>query len=86
MLYVTAAAKSTRQNIGAQLYVSDKGFVAVYPIRETKEFLSTLRLFAKDVGAPKILVLDLHPTQKKREVKDSCNKIGTNLKVLEIKT
>ena len=85
-LYVTAAAKSTRMNIGAQLYVSDKGFVAIYPIRETKQFMSTLRLFAKDVGAPKILVLDPHPTQKKREVKDFCNKIGTTLKVLENET
>ena len=46
-----------------------------------------LHLFARDVRAPKILVLvlvlDLHPTQKKREVKYFCNKIGTTLKVLE---
>ena len=48
--------------------------------------MSTLRLFAKDVGAPKLLVLDPHPTQKKREVKDFCNKIGTTLKVLENET
>jgi hypothetical protein len=85
-LYVTAAAKSTRQNIGAQLYVSDKGFVAVYPIRETKQFMHTLRLFAKDVGAPKILVLDPHKTQTKKEVRSFCNKIGTTLKVLENET
>ena len=85
-LYVTAKAKSTRQNIGAQLYVSDKGYVAVYPVRETKQFLDTLRLFAKEVGAPKILVLDPHPTQKKKEVQNFCHKIGTTLRVLENET
>ena len=60
--------------------------MAVYAIHETKEFLSPLRLFDKDVGAPKILVLDPHSTQKNREVKDFFNKIGTTLKVLENKT
>ena len=68
-LYVTAAAKSTCMNIGAQLYVSDKGFVAIYPIRKTRQFMSTLRLFAKDVGAPKLLVLDPHPTPPRRSAR-----------------
>ena len=60
--------------------------MAVYPFCETTKFLSTLRLFAKDVGSPKIFVLDPHPAQEKREVKDFCNKIGTTLKVLENET
>ena len=37
-------------------------------------------------GPPKIFVLDLHPTQKKREVNDFCSKIGTTLKALENET
>ena len=86
ILCVTAAVKSTRQHIGAQVYVSDKGSEAVYPIYVTKKFLSILRLFSKDVGAPKILVLDPHPTHKKREVKYFCNTIVTTLKVLENET
>ena len=79
-------AKSTHGNIGAQKDVSDKGFVAIYPVQEMKQFLSTLKLFSKEVGAPEVLFCHLHPTQKKKEVKDFCNKIGTTLSVLENKT
>ncbi len=32
-LYVTGAAKSSRGNICAQLFVSDKGYVAIYPMQ-----------------------------------------------------
>ncbi len=84
--YVTSKAKSTRGNICVQLFVSDKGFVAVYPMRETRQYSNALKMFAKDVGAPEVLVADPHPTQKKREVKDFCNKIGTKLRLLEGKT
>ena len=51
-----------------QIFVSDKGFVKVYPMRYEKEFPSALREFAKDVVAPEILVADPHPS-KRREVK-----------------
>ena len=67
--FVTDKAKSTRGNTCMQLFVSDKGFVAVYPMVAVKEYIHALRQFAKDVGAPEVLVADLHPTQKKKEVK-----------------
>ena len=66
--------------------MSDKVFVKVYPMRSAKEFPSALREFAKDVGAPEILVADPHPLKKSREVKEFCNKIGTTLRLLEKKT
>mgnify|MGYP003315357419 CR=1 FL=1 len=69
-----------------QLFVSDKGYIAVYPMREVKDCIHALRLFAKEVGAPDVLVADPHPTQKKKEVKDFCNKIGTKLHLLEAET
>ena len=68
------------------LFVSDKGYIAVYPMRETKEYILALRSFAKDVGASDVLVADPHPTQKKREVKEFCNKMGTRLRFLEAET
>ncbi len=43
-------------------------------------------MFAKEVGAPEVLVSNLHPTQKKRKVKDFCIQIGTTLCVLEAET
>ena len=66
--------------------MSDKGFVKVYPMQSTKEFPSALREFAKDFGSPEILVADPHPLNKRREVKEFCNKIGRTLRLLEQKT
>ena len=68
-----------------QIFVYDKGFVKVYPMWSAKEFPSSLREFAKDVGAPEILVADPYPSNKSREVKEICNKIGTTLRLLEQK-
>ena len=85
-LYATGKAKSTRGNTCAQLFVSDKDYVAVYPMRDTKSYLYSLKAFAKDVGAPDVLVCDSHPTQKKREVREFLNQIGTTLRVLEANT
>ena len=84
--FVTGKARSTRGFSCMQIFVSDKGFVKVYPMRSEKEFPSALREFAKDFGAPEILVADPRPSNKNREVKEFCNKIGTTLRLLEQKT
>ena len=82
-LFVTKEAKSTRGHTCMQIFVSEKGFVKVYPMNHQRDYLVSLRHFAKDVGAPDIIVCDPHPSQKSFEVKDFCNKIGTTLKLLE---
>ena len=69
-----------------QIFVSDKGFVKVYPIKTQRYYPQALRLFAKDVGAPDILVCHPHPSQKSPEVKDFLKKIGTTLRLLEQNT
>ena len=69
-----------------QIFVSDKGFVKVYPMKTQRDYPQALRLFAKDVGAPEILVCDPHTSQKSPEVKDFLNKIGTTLRFLEQNT
>ncbi len=66
-LFVTSAAKSSRGNICAQLFVSDKGYVAIYPMQHQQDYFFALKQFAKDVSAPDILVCDPHPTQKQRK-------------------
>jgi hypothetical protein len=85
-LFATAKAKSTLGNIYGQVFVSDKGFVYFCPMKDQRSYFSTLKQFAKEVGAPKVLVCDLHPIQKKREVKEFCVQIGTTLCVLKAKT
>ena len=69
-----------------QIFVSDKGFVKVYPMKTQRDYPQALRIFAKDVGAPEILVCDPHPSQKSPEVKDFLNKIGTTIRLLELNT
>ncbi|EJK65892.1 hypothetical protein THAOC_13210, partial [Thalassiosira oceanica] len=78
--------KSTRQYRFVQVFVSDTGFIFVYFMRAQRDYLSALRAFSKEVGAPDILVCDPHPTQKSKDVHDYCNKIGTRLRVLEERT
>ena len=85
-LFATASATSTRGNTCAQIFVSDKNYVAVYPMVKVSQYPSALRLFAKEVGAPKILVCDPHPVHKSRDVKTFLNKIGTTLCLLEAET
>jgi len=72
--------------ICAQLVVSDKGFVAFYPMRKQQEVYLAMKKFVKEVGAPDVLVCDPHPAQIKREVREFRTQIGTTLKVLEAET
>jgi hypothetical protein len=60
--------KSLQGNICAQLFVSDRGFVAFYPMKKQQDFYLAIKQFAKEVGAPEALVCDPHPAQIKCEV------------------
>jgi hypothetical protein len=50
-LFVTGKAKSSRGNICAQLFVLDKGFVAIYPMQHQRDYFLALRQFAKGDGS-----------------------------------
>ena len=66
-----------------QLFVSDKEFVKVYGMRSQTEFIDALKLFCKEVGAPKAVIVDSHGAEKSREVKRFLTSVGTTLRVLE---
>jgi hypothetical protein len=85
-VFVTIAAKSLRGNICAQLFVSDRGFIAFYSMKKQQEIHLAAKQFAKEVGAPEVLVCDPHLAQIKQEVREFCTQIGTTLKVLEAET
>jgi hypothetical protein len=55
-------------------------------MQHQRDYFLALKQFAKDVGAPGVLVCDPHPTQKQRKVNKFCTQIGTTLKVLEAQT
>ena len=75
--------KSTRQNTMAQLFVSDKGYVCIYPMRSQSEFPEALHCFCKEVGVPVTLVMDGFSAQKQTKIKKFCHQIGTTLRILE---
>ena len=85
-LKISKKCTSYRGNTCAQVFVSDKGYIYVCPMRKESDYYDALKQFSKKVGAPEILVCDGSKTQKKREVKEYLNKIGTRLRVLEQRT
>ena len=82
-LFVTGRAQSTWGYNCMQIFVSDKGYVKVYPMSKVSKYPQALKKFAKDVGAPEVLIADPHPVHKSKDVKAFCNQIGTTLKILE---
>jgi hypothetical protein len=68
IMFATDKAKSTRGNKCCQLFVSDKGFVAVYPMETISQFEDALQLFCKEVGVPATMVADPHRSQTKKSV------------------
>ena len=77
------AGKSSRGHTCCQLFVTDKGFVYVVPMRSRSEVLQAVKQFAKEIGAPEVLVADPAGEQKSLPLRKFCNEIGTTLRALE---
>ena len=75
--------KSTRENKCCQVFVSDKGYVAVYPMKTQHEFETALHWFCKEIGVPVELIVDGFSAQTTTSVKRFCDQVGTTLKILE---
>ena len=61
----------------------DKGFIYVVPMKCKSEVLSAIKQFAKEVGAPDVIVSDMAREQVSQDVQNFCNTIGTMLRALE---
>ncbi len=55
-------------------------------MKKQQEVYLAVKQFAKEVGAPRVLVYDPHPAQIIRDVQEFCTQIGITLKVLEAET
>ena len=75
--------KSSRGNTCCQLFVTDKGFVHLVPMRKKSDVLNALKQFAKEIGAPEAIVCDAAGKQTSIELKRFLTSIGTTLRVLE---
>jgi hypothetical protein len=80
------AGKSSRGHTCCQLFVTDKGFVYVVPMKSKSEVLHAVKQFAKEVGAPEALICDAAREQRSHELRKFCQEIRTTLRVLEENT
>ncbi len=77
------AGKSSRGNSCCQLFVTDKGFVYVVPMRSKSDVLEAVKQFAKETGAPDAIISDAAAEQKSQKLRKFCSEIGTTLRILE---
>ena len=81
--FVTGKAKSTLGNTMMQLFVSDKGFVYIVPMKYRGDFHLGLKIFAKEIGVPLSLIPDPSGEKNSAKVTKMCHNMGTTLKNLE---
>ena len=74
--------KSTHGNTCCQLFVMDKGYLYVGPMKHKGEVLLVIKQFTKEIGAPDAIVSDMAKEQLSQEVKHFCNLIGTTIQAL----
>ena len=48
---------------------------------KVSEYPLAIKQFAKNAGAPEVVLADPHPVHKSKDLKAFCNKIGTTLKI-----
>ena len=85
-MFVTKSAKSIHGYTMSQLFVSDKGYLAVYLMERKSDFRDSLHQFYKEVGVPEILVVDPSRDQTSKAVKRFYIQVGTTLRLLEENT
>ena len=66
-----------------QLFVTDKGFVHVVPMKSKAEVLQAVKQFAKEIGAPDAIICDTAGEQTSRYRKRFCQEIGATMRVLK---
>ena len=77
------AQRSVRGNTCCQLFVTDKGFIYIVPMRTRLDLLSAVKQFAKEIGAPEAIICDHSGEQSSDKVKKFCQEIGTSLRFIE---
>jgi hypothetical protein len=77
------AGKSSRGRTCCQLFVTDKGFVYIIPMKSKAEVLQAVKQFAKEIGAPDAIICDMAGEQTPHALKRFCQEIGTTMCVLE---
>lgn len=75
--------KSSRGHTCCQLFVTDKGFVYVVPMRTKADVIQAVKQFAREIGAPDAIISDAAREQVSGDLRKFLSSIGTTLRVLE---
>ena len=75
--------RSSQGHTCCQLFVTDKGFLYVVPMRRKSEVLQALKQFAKEINAPTSIIANMSGEQTSHDIRKFCNDIGTTLRALE---
>ena len=77
------AGKLSRGNACFQLFVTDKGFVYVVPLKSRTEVLQAIKQFAKEIGVLDAIICDEASEKKSQNIRKLLGEIGTTLRLLE---
>ena len=75
--------RSTRGNMCMQLFVTDKGFLYVVPMKKEANAKYAFRQFFKTIGVPDAIICDGAKAQVMGESKKICQEVGTTIRQLE---
>jgi hypothetical protein len=75
-----------RGNSCMQIFVSDKDYVAVYPMSTKSQFKDCLHQFCKEIEVPQTLVMDKAGEQTSSHVKCFSQQVDLTLHALEEST
>ena len=77
------AGKSSRGNTCCQLFVAEKGFVYIVPMKSKPEVLQVVKQVSKTIWAPDTIILDAAGEKISKALRKYCSNIGTTLQYLE---
>ena len=63
--------RSSRGHTCCQLFIMDKGFIYIVPVRRKSEVLQAIEQFAKEIGVPTSIIADMASEQMSQEVRNS---------------
>jgi hypothetical protein len=78
--------KSLRGNTCVQLFVTDKGYVCLIPMKKEADAHKAYKQFFKRVGVPDAIISDGAKAQVQGETKILCDNVGTTIRQLERNT
>ena len=75
--------QSIRGNTCAQVFATDRGFLAVYPLRSKAQVKQAIRSFCKEIGIPSAFIGDQSGEQTSFDVQQYIKSVGRTLRLLE---